>query len=88
MHVLHRPHLHRAIAVTLITALLSIVLTLAIASGLNDHGSVPGPATASGPAVAVQVSLAPPGPSTSPFRRSPFSNLLTAPVTQPWARSR
>jgi hypothetical protein len=67
---------------------LSIVLTLAIASGLNDNAFGPGPGTASGPAVAVQVSAARPGPGVSPFQRSPFSSLLSAPVSQPWAQSR
>jgi hypothetical protein len=66
---------------------LSIVLTLAIASGLNDNAFGPGPGTASGPAVAVQVSAARPGPGVS-FHRSPFSGLLSAPVSQPWAQSR
>jgi hypothetical protein len=81
MHVLHRPHLPRAITVTVTAALLAIVLTLAIATDLSDRGSAPAPATASGPATAGQASVTRPSQSEGPFTRSPFSSLL---VTSPF----
>jgi hypothetical protein len=87
MHVLHRHPLPRAIAVTVTAAMLAIALTLAIATDLSDHGSALAPANASGPATAVHASTTHPGQSASPFTRSPFSNLLVAPVAQPWAQS-
>jgi hypothetical protein len=86
MHVLQRPHLPRAITVTVIAAMLAIVLTLAMASTLRDNGLAPvsaRSATAAGqPAATAQA------PSTSPFTRSPFTNLLSAPVPRPWAQNR
>ncbi len=82
MHVLHRPHLPGAIAITLIAAVLAIVLTLALASGLSDHGFVA--ASPSRAAARPQVSAARPRPSTSPFTRSPFTSVLSAPVPAPW----
>ena len=84
MHALHRPLLPRAIAITTIAALLAIVLTLAIASGLSDRESVAGPATAPSVATATQVPATHARPSASPFTRSPFSSLLTVPVRPPW----
>jgi hypothetical protein len=85
MHVLQRPHLPRAITVTMIAAMLAIVLTLAMASTLRDHGLAPASArsaTGAGePATTAQLP-----PSASPFTRSPFTSLLSAPVRQPWAQ--
>jgi hypothetical protein len=83
MHVLHRPQIHRAIAVTLIAAALAIVLTLAIASRLSDQNLAP-----SSPSVAaagVPASANGPRPETTPFMRSPFASLLITPVPEPWA---
>jgi hypothetical protein len=86
MYVLQRPHLPRAIAVTAFAAMLAIVLSLAMASTLRDHGLAPDSArsaTAAGqPAARAQA------PSSSAFTRSPFTNLLSAPVPQPWAQTR
>jgi hypothetical protein len=86
MHVLHRPYLHRAIAVTAIAAVLAIILTLAIAQGLNDLASAPRRATAPSPATGLQASAIRSGARPSVFTGSPFSSLLTAPVTAPWAQ--
>ena len=84
MHVLRRFHLGSAVAVTAIAAVLAIVLTLAIASGLSDHAPAPAwPAAAT----RAQATTTPPGLSETPFTRSPFSSLLTAPVKEPWART-
>jgi hypothetical protein len=82
MHVLHRPHLPRAFTVTVIAAALAIVLTLAVAAGLNDQ--MPASSIASSPPAAVHASTTAPGPSTSPFTRSPFASLLGVPVTPRW----
>lgn len=87
MHVLHRPHLHRAIAVTAIAAALSIIFTLATAPGLSDLAFAPPRATAPSPPAGPQVSATRLGASTSAFTRSPFSSLLTVPVTSPWAEN-
>lgn len=84
MHVLHRSHLGSAVAVTAIAAVLSIVLTFAIASNLSDHGSAPAPLAAP---TAGQASAARPRPSNDLFTRSPFTSLLTAPVKEPWEQS-
>jgi hypothetical protein len=86
MHVLHRPYLPRAIAVTAIAAMLAIILTLVIAGGLSDIASPPAPATASGTAGDLHASVARPALGTGAFR-SPFSPLLSAPVTAPWAQN-
>jgi hypothetical protein len=84
MHVLHRPHLGGAVAVTAIAAVLAIIFTLAIASNLSGSGS--GPATLAAPTGA-QASATRPGPSDGLFTRSPFTSLLTAPVKEPWAQN-
>lgn len=52
MHALHHPNLPRAVTVTLIAAVLAIVLTLGLATSLNDLASTPAPtSTASTPPV-------------------------------------
>jgi hypothetical protein len=86
MHVLHRPHHPNAITVTLIAAMLAIVLTLAITSAVSDVESTQAPASATSPTAALHASPARPSVSTSPFMRSPFSSLLTAPVAPPWSQ--
>jgi hypothetical protein len=88
MHVLHRPHLPRAITVTLIAAMLAILLTLTLAGAVSDLGSAPSKATSPTPTAAVHASASWPGPSTSPFMRIPFSNLLTRPIPAPWSQDR
>jgi hypothetical protein len=85
MHALHRPYLPAALATTVTAAVLAIVLTLLTANTLSDVGAAPPSAAAPGPPAAVQASAARPGPSTSPFLRSPFTSLLTVPVSLPWA---
>lgn len=86
MHVLYRLHHPRAITVTLIAAVLTVVLTLAITSAVNDVGSVPAPGRLDSPTAVLHASAPPRGLSTSPFTRSPFSSLLTAGVTPPWSQ--
>jgi hypothetical protein len=88
MHALYRLHLARAIAITATAAVLAIVLTLAIATGLNDFATRPAGATAPIPAAALHASATDSGPSGAstlgPFMRSPFSRLLTIPSAKPW----
>lgn len=86
MHVLQRPHLPRAITVTVTAAVLAIVLTLAMASTLRDHGL--GPASARSATAAGQTAATSRAASNSPLTRTPFTNLLSAPVPQPWAQNR
>ncbi len=86
MHVLHRPHLPRAIAVTAIAAGLAIILTLAIAGGLSDVAYSSAPASAPGPVASVQAPAARPSATVSPLIRSPFSSRLAAGISPPWAQ--
>jgi hypothetical protein len=87
MHVLHRPHLPRAVTVTALAAVLAIVLTLTLASLLSDLASSPSSAP---PRSAALPSLTAPAASHQASRRdwnlSPLSNLLSAPATEPWAQ--
>jgi hypothetical protein len=84
VHVLHRPQPQRVIAVTVMAALLSIVLTLAFARAAGDRIGPTASVTALSGAPALQRSATRPGFGTSPFARSPFSPLVTAPVATPW----
>lgn len=79
MHALHRPHVSRAVMVTVIAAALAIVLTLALAPRLNDLPSMPAPTSASDPTTPL------PASTTSPrWNLSPFAPLLSAPARTPW----
>ncbi len=81
MHALHRPHVSRPLMVTVIAAVLTIVLTLALAPRLNDLASTPTPTGAAGPTTPV------PAPTTSPrWNLSPLAPLLSAPARIPWRR--
>jgi hypothetical protein len=55
MHLVHRRHLPHAMAVAFIAAMLAIVLTLALATPLNDLASTPAP-TGAGPPAALDMS--------------------------------
>jgi hypothetical protein len=79
MHALPRLHLHRAATVTVIAAVLAIVLTLALAAGLNDLATTPTSFTAHRTPVATAPSVTSRGWSLNPFGR-----LLSAPVSTPW----
>jgi hypothetical protein len=76
MHTLHRPHLARIMTVTVIAAVLAIVLTLALATGLNDLASTAAPTAPAG----TQLQVSPTGHASN---LSPFAPLLSAPA--PWA---
>jgi hypothetical protein len=85
MHVLHRPHhLHRALLEAVAAAALAIVLTLAIAGGLNDLGSTAAPASAPAPYTAA------PAPTLGfrtgdPFTHGSFRSPFIAPPPPSWA---
>ncbi len=87
MHVLHRSHLGSPVVVTAIAAVLAVVLTLMIASGLSDHALAPARPTAPSPPTGAQAPATRPRPDQSPFTRSPFGSLLTTPVKAPWVQS-
>ena len=81
MHALHRPDLPRVMTVTVIAAVLAIILTLALATGLNDLAST----------------AAPTGPAGTPLQApatghgwnmSPFAPFLSAPASAPWASAK
>ena len=76
MHTLHRPHLSRVTTVTVIAAFLAIVLTLAVAAGLNDLASTTVPTGRAG--TTLQAS-----PTGHAWNVNPFESLLSAPA--PWA---
>jgi hypothetical protein len=84
MHVLHRPHLPRLISVSIAAAILTIAISLALASGLSDinHlGSNTGPAVReSAPTLTLH--------TTAPrWASNPFASLLSRPPRQPWRTS-
>jgi hypothetical protein len=80
VHVLHRPHLPHAAAITAACAALALVLTLLLAGTLNDFGSI----SASGSPAATPVSVR--STSTEPgWNVSPFTRLLRSPVPVPWS---
>jgi hypothetical protein len=80
MHVLDHPHLPRAMTVAVIAALLAIVLTLALATGLNDLRSAPAATTVTRPAHHAPA-------SSRAWALSPFTRVF-APVVVPWAPTR
>jgi hypothetical protein len=87
MHVLHRPHLPRLVSVTITAAILTIVVSLALASDLNSINQTRGSA-----GVFVRPS-APASPSAlqtiAPrWVSDPFASLLSRPLPQPWSTPR
>ena len=83
MQAVHHPDLPRAITVTVIGAVLAIVLTLALATGLGDLAPTPAPTSTAGKPLALKA------PASSPaWAQSPFTRLLSAPVVVPWAPTR
>ena len=80
MHALHRPHVSRPLMVTLIAAVLTIVLSLALSPRLDDLASAPTPTGAAGSTTPLSA------PTTTPgWNLSPFAPLLSAPARVPWA---
>ena len=80
MHALHRPHVPHAMMVTVIAAVLAIVLTLALATRLDDLASTPAPTGGPDTPPALQTSA-----TSHAWNLSPFAPLLSAPAVVPWA---
>jgi hypothetical protein len=80
MHALHRPHVLRAMMVTVIAGVLTIVLTLALATRLNDLESTPAPT-----GVAGAPTSAPASPTSHEWNVRPFAPLLSEPPAVRWA---
>ena len=81
MHVLHRPHLPHAAAITAACAALALALTLLLAGTLNDVGSV----SASGSPAATPRERPLDVEPRPGWNRSPLTSLLRSPVRVPWA---
>jgi hypothetical protein len=79
MHALHRPHVLRVMMVTVIAAGLAIVLTLVLATGLNDLASTRA-STGAETRPALQTSA-----TGHEWNANPFAPLLSAPPAVPWA---
>ena len=87
MHVLHRPHVPRLVSVSMIAAILAIVISLALASTVNNI-SQPANGTSMTPhrtAPAVTSAL---HTNTPRWATNPFSSLLSRPLPQPWPTAR
>jgi hypothetical protein len=80
MHALHRPDVPRAMTATVIAAVVAIILTLALATRLNDLASTSAPTGAASPPTAAQASSTAYG-----WNVSPFAPLLSARAAVPWA---
>lgn len=80
MHVLHRPHLHHAVAIGAACAALAIVLTLLVAGTLNDVWSVSTSGSTPAASPDVHATAAAPG-----WNLSPLTDLLRAPVPPVWS---
>jgi hypothetical protein len=84
MQVLHRPHLPRLISVSIAAAILTITISLALASGLskiNQPGNDTGSAVReSAPTLTLH--------TTAPWWASnPFASLLSRPLPDLWRTS-
>jgi hypothetical protein len=79
MHALHRPHLPRAVVITMIAAALAIVVTLIFASAVSDL-----PGASSGSPAASSVRAVHHRTAANAWSRNPFTPVLTVPVVAPW----
>ena len=89
MHVLHRPHLPRLISVSIAAAILTIVISLALASSLSNISQPAGgtnvPAHLTAPALTSALHTTAPAPG---WVSNPFASLLSRPLGQPWLTAR
>lgn len=77
MHVLQRPHLSRAIGVSIVAALLAVVITLLFATAVGGLRASGGAGTTARPAVPAAISV--PRTVTSPaWVSGPFASPLRA----------
>jgi hypothetical protein len=84
MHVLHRPHPPRLISVSIAAGILTMTISLALASGLSDinqPGTNTGLAVPEGAPTLTQHTTAP------RWASNPFANLLSRPLPQLWRTS-
>ena len=81
MHVLHRSHLSRPVAVSVIAAILAIVITLTLLTGLGAVSSNTGSMSTPGPLGATASQL------PAPMARDPFERLLTSSPALRWGTS-
>ena len=82
MHALHRPHVLRAMMVTVIAAVLAIVLTLVFATSVSDLASTRASTRArTGPALQTS-------PASNEWNANPFAPLLSSPPAVPWVPTR
>lgn len=80
MHVLHRPDLPHAAAITAACAALAIVLTLLLVGTLNGFGSLSASFSPAAAPASVRATSTEPG-----WNLSPFTSLLRSPVPVPWS---
>jgi hypothetical protein len=83
MHLAHR-HLPRPLIITWLAALAAIVVSLALASQLNDlqlSQATSSPRPASSPLVIA------PAARPAPAWLNPFAPIVTRPIHTPWPRS-
>lgn len=83
MHVLHRPHLPRLVSVSIAAAILTIVVSLALASGLRSINQTGGTASTfvrhSAPASPITLQTTLPR-----WVSDPFASLLSRPLPRLW----
>ncbi len=93
MHAIHRPHLPRAVTVTLAAALATIVIMLALAARLSDvqtgqdqASSPPRPTvTHAAPQLTARLSApAVPRPTVPAWLTSPFTPIVPDPIAPRW----
>ena len=82
MHVLHRPRVPHAAAITAAWAALALALALLLAGTLNDFGSISASGSPAAPPVSVRSTSTEPG-----WNLTPFTSLLRSPVPVPWPAS-
>jgi hypothetical protein len=82
MHVLQRPHLPRAIGVSVVAALLAIVITLLFATALGDLNQPGGAGTLARHPAPAAISV-PRTVATPSLTSDPFTSLLSRSLPQP-----
>ena len=82
MHVLDRPHLTHAAAITAVCAALAIVLTLILAGTLNDFRFTSPSGSPAGAPANVR-----PAPTPTAWNLTPFTTVLRSPVPVLWSGS-
>jgi hypothetical protein len=84
MHVLHRPHLPRLISVSIAAAILTITISLALASGLSNINQ---PGNNTGPAVRENAPTLTVHTTAPRWASNPFAGLVSRRLPQLWRTS-